>query len=283
MSATVSTQATPGQPTSSLAAVPRAIWIALGALAIATAGMGGALVMRAIDRAEPVTAQVSTQSATPKVDAFSQQAPQPPAVQPSQLQAAPAVQPAPAQPAPVKVAKPAAPKPAPVQQATGSATQNGPAAQVVAQQQPIVTTPVQARPAVCNSCGTVQYVQEVKEKGPSTGLGAAGGAVLGGLLGNQVGDGNGKKIMTGVGAAGGAFAGHEAEKHVRATTAYDVQVRMEDGSVRTFRRAQPVAVGTRVTVEGNTMRVGGQSSGGAVPATVAPRTLQTSAPASFGG
>jgi hypothetical protein len=56
---------------------------------------------------------------------------------------------------------------------------------------------------------------------------------------------------------------------VRATTAYDVQVRMEDGSVRTLRRAEPVAVGTRVQVEGNSMRVSsGRSS--------EPRVIHTS-------
>ena len=42
---------------------------------------------------------------------------------------------------------------------------------------------------------------------------------------------------------------------------------MEDGSVRTFRRGEPVAPGTRVTVEGGNFRVGGSgSSGGGIPA-----------------
>ena len=38
------------------------------------------------------------------------------------------------------------------------------------------------------------------------------GAVIGGLIGNQVGGGNGKKIMTGVGAVGGAAGAYELSK-----------------------------------------------------------------------
>lgn len=280
MSAVLTNQAaaTAPVPASSLAAVPRAIWIALGSLAIATAGLGGALVMRAIDGPEPTSAQVAMQNTPARVGAFEQQAAAPLPAPVQQLQADEAARPAPVAQQP----KPARPvvvqKPQPVRQASGTATQ--PAPQVVAQApaQPSYPPVQTQRAAVCASCGTVEYVQEVKEKGPSTGLGAVGGAVVGGLLGHQVGGGNGKKVMTVVGAAGGALAGHEAEKHVRATSAYDVQVRMEDGSVRTFRRAEPVAVGSRVTVDGSTMRVRGQSSGGGIPA----RTIQTSAPV-YGG
>jgi outer membrane lipoprotein SlyB len=267
--------ATAPVPASSLAAVPRAIWITLGTLAIATAGLGGALVMRAIDSPEPTSAQVAMQNTPARVGSFEQQAPAPVAAPVQQLQADEAAKPAPVAQQP-KPAKPVVvQKPQPVRQASGNATQ--PAPQVVAQApaQPAYTPVQTQRAAVCASCGTVEYVQEVKEKGPSTGLGAVGGAVVGGLLGHQVGGGNGKKVMTVVGAAGGALAGHEAEKHVRATSAYDVQVRMEDGSVRTFRRAEPVAVGSRVTVDGSTLRVRGQSGGGGIPA----RTIQTSAPA----
>ncbi|HYD77832.1 glycine zipper 2TM domain-containing protein [Ramlibacter sp.] len=255
----------PAAPSSSLAAVPRAIWVALGAMALATAGLGGALVMRAIDSPEPP--QVATTSQVAPTEVAGQQQ-----VAPAQLQAAPQpatpvaqAAPAPA-PAPVKVARPA-PKPAPVR------TQPQP--QVVAQApvhaQP---APVQAtRAAICATCGTVQAVHEVKEKGQGSGLGAVGGAVVGGLLGNQVGGGNGKKVMTVLGAVGGGVAGHEVEKRVRSTVAYDVQVRMEDGSVRTIRRAEPVAVGSRVFIEGGELRVGGPGVG-----SVQPGTLRTSAP-----
>lgn len=277
MTAATTTQA-PGstQSASGLAAVPRAIWVVLGTLAVATAGLAGALVMRSVD-SQPTPPAVASQVAPTQV-AGTQTNLQP--QQPPVQQAAPVQQFAPQQqaeapkPAPVKQAA-AKPAPArPVQQATGSAHAQPPVEQVAQAPAPSRTvTPIETtRAAICNVCGTVQSVQEVKEKGEGSGLGAIGGAVVGGLLGNQVGGGNGKKVMTVVGAVGGGLAGHEAEKHVRATTAYDVQVRMEDGSVRTFRRTEPMNPGTRVTVDGNTLRVGGQ---GAV--IQQPRTIRTSA------
>jgi outer membrane lipoprotein SlyB len=259
------TQAAPATaPQSSLAAVPRAIWIALGTLAIATAGLTGAMVMRAIDSkpaAVPVAALQPAAAVAPQVTTESQVAPTQTAAAHLQAPSQAAIAETQAQPAPAKVAKPK-PQPAPSRQPT----------QQMAQSQSPSYTPVETtRAAVCATCGTVESVQAVKEKGQGTGLGAVGGAVVGGLLGNQVGGGNGKKVMTVVGAVGGGLAGHEAEKHVRATTAYDVQVRMEDGSVRSFRRAEPMSVGTRVTVEGNSLRVGTRQGSGS-----APRAIYTS-------
>jgi outer membrane lipoprotein SlyB len=265
--------ANPSQtPPSSLAAVPKAVWAVVGVLAIATAGLAGALVGRSSDKpAEPVAAVQPAQTVA--------------AVPPQQLQ--PIAQPEPVeQPAPkvqqqAQVTKPKVkastqhaavahpqPAPAPVQPQVVQQPQ------VVAQAPaPIPVTPVEARPAaICNTCGVVEAVREVKEKAAQgSGLGAVGGAVAGGLLGNQVGGGNGKKVMTVLGAIGGGLAGNEIEKQVKATTAYDVQVRMEDGSVRSLRRAEPVAVGTHVQVEGNTMRVSSRRHPNE------PRTLRTSA------
>jgi outer membrane lipoprotein SlyB len=97
------------------------------------------------------------------------------------------------------------------------------------------TPPEQAKPApVCTSCGVVTGVNAVKQQGEGSGLGAVAGGVVGGLLGNQVGGGTGKKIATVAGAAGGAFAGHQVEKTMKSSTRYDVTVKMEDGTVRTF-------------------------------------------------
>jgi len=101
--------------------------------------------------------------------------------------------------------------------------------------QTAATPPEQAKPApVCTSCGVVTGVNAVKQQGEGSGLGAVAGGVVGGLLGNQVGGGSGKKIATVAGAAGGAFAGHQVEKTMKSSTRYDVTVRMEDGTVRTF-------------------------------------------------
>jgi outer membrane lipoprotein SlyB len=100
------------------------------------------------------------------------------------------------------------------------------------------TAPPQAAPApapaVCRSCGVVESVRAVTQRGEGSGLGAAGGAIVGGLLGNQVGSGSGRKIATVAGAVGGAVVGNQVEGNMKATTTYQVRVRMEDGKVRTI-------------------------------------------------
>jgi outer membrane lipoprotein SlyB len=98
---------------------------------------------------------------------------------------------------------------------------------------PAARTPV----AICAECGVVQSVLEIDAKGEGSGLGAAGGAVVGGILGHQVGGGDGKKIMTVVGAVGGAVAGNEIEKRVKTTKSYEITVRFDDGSSRVFTEA----------------------------------------------
>jgi outer membrane lipoprotein SlyB len=120
--------------------------------------------------------------------------------------------------------------------------------------------PVLHAAAPCATCGTVESVNAVKQKGEGTGLGAVGGAVVGGLLGHQMGGGSGKKVTTVLGAVGGGVAGNEVEKHARATTVYQVKVRMEDGSLRTVTQNNAPAVGQKVTVEGSTLRVRASAS-----------------------
>jgi outer membrane lipoprotein SlyB len=111
-----------------------------------------------------------------------------------------------------------------------------------------------ASAAVCSNCGTVESVKSERHKGEGTGLGAVGGAVLGGVVGHQLGGGNGKKALTVLGAVGGGLAGHEAEKQVRATTVYHVQMRMDDGSTRTVTQNTAPAVGARFEVEGSQLK-----------------------------
>lgn len=91
-----------------------------------------------------------------------------------------------------------------------------------------------APPRACANCGSVEAVNVIEQQGEGSGLGAVAGGVAGALLGNQIGGGSGRKIATVAGAAGGAYAGHQIEKHVKTTKRYDVVVRMEDGSTRTF-------------------------------------------------
>jgi outer membrane lipoprotein SlyB len=91
---------------------------------------------------------------------------------------------------------------------------------------------VVAAAAKCIDCGVIQSVNEITTKGEGSGVGVVGGAVAGGLLGSQVGHGDGSKIATVIGAVGGAVAGNEIEKRVKTSTTYDVTVRMDDGTSR---------------------------------------------------
>lgn len=116
--------------------------------------------------------------------------------------------------------------------------------------------------APCPNCGVVESSKAVKQKGEGTGLGAIAGGVLGGVVGNQFGSGSGRTAMTVVGAVGGGVAGHEVEKQVRSETVFKVKVRMEDGSLRTFRRSQSLAVGTPVRAEGDRLDVDPKKSHG---------------------
>lgn len=235
----------------SVSAVPRAVWIGGGLLALVTAALAGALVMRSVEPAAPTS--LATAAAASAANSTAQPVPLTSPTPPAQVATA-----TPAKP--VHSAKPATPA-----DATGTQGQ--------------WTAPGGTTHAVaCTTCGVVEAVTTVHQKGQGTGLGAVAGGVLGGVVGHQVGGGNGKTAMTVLGAIGGGLAGNEVEKRARGETLFDVQVRMEDGSLRTFQRAQSMAVGTHVVVEGKTLRVAREAasngSGGD-----APRTLRTSAPA----
>ena len=99
-----------------------------------------------------------------------------------------------------------------------------------------LATPPAVHPK-CAECGVVESTREVAVKGEGSGIGAVGGAVVGGLLGNQVGGGRGKDVATVIGAVGGVVAGNEIEKRVKTTNAYEVTVRLDDGSTRVVREA----------------------------------------------
>lgn len=85
---------------------------------------------------------------------------------------------------------------------------------------------------MCNECSRVVSVRSVEREGKGSGLGAVGGAVIGGLLGNQVGGGNGKKIATVGGAVAGGFAGNEIEKRSKSTRVWIVELEHNDGSTQ---------------------------------------------------
>lgn len=149
---------------------------------------------------------------------------------PAQKTELPAEAPAAATP-PKPVAKPAtpAPKPAPkpaVQEP--SVAEAKPA--VVAPEVPSKPEPVKlAKPALCADCMRVIAVRSEERQGEGSGLGVIGGAVIGGLLGNQVGGGSGKKLATIGGAVAGGYAGNEIEKRQKTQRVWIVKLEREDG------------------------------------------------------
>lgn len=102
--------------------------------------------------------------------------------------------------------------------------------------------------ALCASCGTVESVRLIDQKGSGSGLGAVAGGVAGALIGNQFGGGSGRTVMTIAGAGGGAYAGNEIEKNMNKSSAYQIKVRMADGGTRTLmqREVPNVNSGDRV-------------------------------------
>jgi outer membrane lipoprotein SlyB len=121
---------------------------------------------------------------------------------------------------------------------------------------PVPTTrPVQvasaaAAPAWCSNCGNIESIRTITTRARGSGLGAAGGAVLGGLLGNQVGGGSGRQLATVAGAVGGAVVGNQVEGNARATHSYEIRVRLDDGTLRTFHQSSAPAwrTGERVRI-----------------------------------
>jgi outer membrane lipoprotein SlyB len=121
---------------------------------------------------------------------------------------------------------------------------------------PAATTYSQPTPTAYDPyAGQVTAVNAVQSAQSTTGIGAIGGAVVGGLAGTQIGQGRGRTAATIIGAIGGGLAGNQIEHVVHKTTTYQVQVRMNDGSYRTFDydAAPAIGVGQRVHVSGDAL------------------------------
>jgi len=150
----------------------------------------------------------------------------------------PAAYPAqPTQPAPGAQAYAPATNLAPAAAAAAAATvHDRPAAKPASK--PVQVAAADSERNWCSNCGNVESVRTIKQRAQGSGLGAAGGAVIGGLLGNQVGGGSGRTLATAAGAIGGAVVGNQVEGNMKATTSYEIKVRLDDGSVRTFRQSK---------------------------------------------
>lgn len=119
---------------------------------------------------------------------------------------------------------------------------------------PAQQAPAAASSKPCSVCGKVETVRKVQASKPTSGVGAVAGGVVGGVIGHQIGSGRGRTVATVAGAAGGAFAGNTVEKKRNANTAYEVSVRMQDGSLRTVQTTTAPPVGQAVTLNGNVLQ-----------------------------
>jgi outer membrane lipoprotein SlyB len=124
------------------------------------------------------------------------------------------------------------------------------------------STPAPTQP-ICRDCGVVQAVNTVSVEPKNSGGGAVAGGVVGGIIGNQIGKGATRDIATVLGAVGGAYAGNHIEKSSKESKRYDVVVRFEDGSTRTFSSDSPPAwqSGDRVRLQNGLLTMGGGRSG----------------------
>lgn len=107
--------------------------------------------------------------------------------------------------------------------------------------------------ALCDTCAVVDTVATETRKGKASGVGVVGGAVVGGLLGHQIGGGSGKTLATVGGAVAGGVAGNEIEKRTKKHTVWVTRVTLKNGTQRSFEQgsAPGFKAGDVVSVEGN--------------------------------
>lgn len=223
---------TPNTP-SVAAGVPRGIWIGGGLMAVTIIALATTLVVKgngssdtaAADTATPLVATTTTPGA-PTTQQSS-------VANPSTNGTTPANE----------STRPVHHTPAPAHHEPSHQTVQNDAPQQVAAAAP-----------VCTTCGVIDGYSPVKVQGQNNGIGAVAGGLGGALVGSKIA-GRGNHTLGGaIGAVGGGLLGNAIESHERTSTAYDVRVRMADGSIRTVRQATVPTVGQRVNVEGNTLK-----------------------------
>ena len=269
----------PGQQTASSSSKP--MWAAVGILGVAVLGMGGTMIYQQRTPAPTVAsapvAQVALASPAASAAMATAQKAGASANANDDLIEKPATATAKPAPAPAKKVAKATPKPSPAPSPNPAPSYSG--AAPAPSPYPVAAATPAPVVQVCSVCGSIESVTPITRstKPDGVGAGAVAGGVLGAVLGNQVGQGNGKILGTIIGAVGGGFAGNAIEKNVRKETVYQVGIRMEDGSRRTLETAQAPAVGSKVTVEGTSIR----GNDGGVYTAPAPVVQHT--PSSSGG
>jgi outer membrane lipoprotein SlyB len=229
---------TPNTP-SGAAGLPRGIWIGGGLMALTIIALATTLVVKgngsstdtaAADTAAPLVATTTTAGS--------------PTTQQSSVGTAPANE----------STRPVHHTTTPAHHDTAHETAH-PTANDSAPQQVAAAAPV------CTTCGVIDGYSPVKVQGQNNGIGAVAGGIGGALVGSKIA-GRGNHTLGGaIGAVGGGLLGNAIESHERTSTAYDVRVRMNDGSVRTIRQATVPTVGQHVTVDGNTIKAAADGQG----------------------
>ena len=85
---------------------------------------------------------------------------------------------------------------------------------------------------ICDACGVVTAVKRETRKGKASGVGAVGGAVAGGVVGNKATDHS--ALGTVGGAAVGGLIGNEIEKQLKKEKVYVATVTLKNGTVKKF-------------------------------------------------
>jgi outer membrane lipoprotein SlyB len=99
--------------------------------------------------------------------------------------------------------------------------------------------------------GTVESIRSQTVENSNAAIGTIGGALVGGLLGNQIGSGRGRTAATVVGAAGGAYAGNRMASG--SSLVWIIGIRYDDGSLATVQQSSSpgLRIGDRVRVGNN--------------------------------
>ena len=222
------------------------LWVAIGALALAVAALGGVLLGQQRgqtgDAARPAATSVAALSPPVRApndgsapSAFAPPAPEAPVVR---------------APEPVRAPPPPQQQQQLEQQRSAAAEPSGATPAPLAAPGPEVAP----APPPCAVCGHVESVRSVQREQPTTGVGMVAGGVVGGVLGNQIGHGNGRAAATVLGAVGGGYVGNTIEKRTRTVTRYEVAVRMDNGRLRTVETRHAPPIGQPVTLKGGVLR-----------------------------
>ncbi len=108
----------------------------------------------------------------------------------------------------------------------------------------------EARQVMTVELGVVEFVKEVQVEGAKSGLGTAGGAIIGGVAGGTIGGGRGSTLAALGGAVLGGIAGNIAEEKLTDFNGLEITVKLDGGKAIAVVQANDVmfVVGDRVRV-----------------------------------